>query len=280
MGERKSTRVAVVSTKGGVGKTTVTANLGGLLADLGKRVLLVDADLQPTLSSYYSLANEARLGLFEWLVSGATEVVSRSEIENLDIVASNDPAAQLPNLLLHAPDGRTRLRFLLDQIDSEYDVTLIDTQGSVSALQDAAVLAADRLLSPVPPEMLSAREFGRGTLAMLDRLRTMERLGLPIAPLSAFLNRVDRTRDAHQIADALRHELKDRDGIQLLNTVIPNLVVYREAGRYGAPVHRYQRSRPVALASGAAGDTMHSLAAELFPDWCHGEKSLAGTDRV
>ncbi len=45
-------RLAIVSTKGGVGKTTLTANLGALLADVGQRVLLVDADIQPTLSSY------------------------------------------------------------------------------------------------------------------------------------------------------------------------------------------------------------------------------------
>ena len=51
--------VTVTSTKGGVGKTTLTANLGGLLADLGQRVLLVDADVQPTLSSYYALGEWA-----------------------------------------------------------------------------------------------------------------------------------------------------------------------------------------------------------------------------
>lgn len=46
-------KITIVSTKGGVGKTTLTANLGGLLADSGYRVLLIDADPQPTLSSYY-----------------------------------------------------------------------------------------------------------------------------------------------------------------------------------------------------------------------------------
>ncbi|WP_436286550.1 ParA family protein [Serratia nevei] len=44
--------ISVISTKGGVGKTTVAANLGGLLADAGLRVLLIDVDMQPTLSSY------------------------------------------------------------------------------------------------------------------------------------------------------------------------------------------------------------------------------------
>lgn len=45
--------ITVTSTKGGVGNTTLTANLGAYLADLGQRVLLIDADPQPTLSSYF-----------------------------------------------------------------------------------------------------------------------------------------------------------------------------------------------------------------------------------
>jgi len=56
-------KVTVVSTKGGVGKTTLTANLGGLLADLGQKVLLIDADVQPSLSSYYPLTARASYGL-------------------------------------------------------------------------------------------------------------------------------------------------------------------------------------------------------------------------
>jgi len=55
--------VTVCSTKGGVGKTTLTANLGGLLADLGARVLLVDADVQPTLSSYFPVERRSPAGL-------------------------------------------------------------------------------------------------------------------------------------------------------------------------------------------------------------------------
>ena len=50
----------VTNSKGGVGKTTLVANLSGFLADLGKSVLAVYADIQPTLSSYYPLARQAK----------------------------------------------------------------------------------------------------------------------------------------------------------------------------------------------------------------------------
>ena len=261
------TRITVVSTKGGVGKTTVAANLAGFLADSGKRVLLVDADVQPTLSSYYAIEFEATGGLFQLLVAGDTSsVISKTVVPNLELIVSNDPAGQLPNLLLHAPDGRTRLRHLLEPFDRQYDVIIIDTQGSVSALQDAAVLAADLLVSPLPPEMLSAREFSRGTMGMLERLRPMEQIRMPVPPLLAVLNRVDRTRNAAEIAATVRNELFGAvDGsIRLLDTVIPNLVAYREAASLGIPVHRHERKRPSGRMSPAAYETMRDLVAELL----------------
>jgi hypothetical protein len=52
--------VSIISTKGGVGKTTTAANLGGFAADAGLRVLLLDLDVQPTLSSYFELTGNVR----------------------------------------------------------------------------------------------------------------------------------------------------------------------------------------------------------------------------
>jgi chromosome partitioning related protein ParA len=78
--------LCVVSTKGGVGKTTLTANLGGFLADLGQRVLLVDADPQPTLSTYYALEDSAPAGLTDLVVHGRSDtVISRTSIPGLDL---------------------------------------------------------------------------------------------------------------------------------------------------------------------------------------------------
>jgi chromosome partitioning related protein ParA len=64
-------KFTVMSTKGGVGKTTLTANLGALLADMGLRVLLIDADVQPSLSKYFPLATTKP-------AAGLTEVIVRA----------------------------------------------------------------------------------------------------------------------------------------------------------------------------------------------------------
>ena len=91
-------KITVMSTKGGVGKTTQTANLGGILADLGQRVLLVDADVQPTLSSYFELTYRASHGLSA-LITGPRlgDVISRTNIDNLDLIISDDPEGALQN---------------------------------------------------------------------------------------------------------------------------------------------------------------------------------------
>jgi len=177
-------KITIVSTKGGVGKTTLTANLGGVLADSGYRVLLIDADPQPTLSSYYIIENKAEYGLKEFLINSTTDnTISQTAIKNLDIVISNDPDGKLRDWIRDAPDGRVRLKHILTFLDNQYDFVLIDTQGAVGPLQDAAVAAADFMLSPIPPEILSAREFVRGTVSMIKRLEPMARLGAPIGPL-------------------------------------------------------------------------------------------------
>jgi len=129
--------ISIISTKGGVGKTTTVANLGGFVADAGLRVLLVDLDVQPTLSSYFALDRRAPGGIYELLAFNEqrdAQLVSSTGIAGLDLVLSNDDKGQLNTLLLHAPDGRLRLRNLLPAFAPHYDLMLIDTQGARSVL--------------------------------------------------------------------------------------------------------------------------------------------------
>ncbi|MBK5944817.1 ParA family protein [Halorhodospira halophila] len=268
-------KLCVCSTKGGVGKTTLTANLGAYLAGLGQRVLLIDADVQPTLSSYYPLASISDKALTALITDGETgstvSTIDLSSIElgesegALDIVLSDDPDGALQNWILHTPDGRVRLRHILSEYDDIYDVVLLDTQGAVGPLQDAAVLSADLLLSPIPPEILSAREFARGTLGMIDRLKPMAALGAPVGPLRGLLYRMDRTADARTIARELRRETYEpsKGQITILETTVPATVAYRESATRQIPVHCWEPRRNGPTASGA--ETMRALTGELLP---------------
>lgn len=239
--------ITICSTKGGVGKTTLTANLGGFLASAGCRLLMVDADIQPTLSSYYPLAARAASGLYDVVSAGKSAgAISNTTLCNLDVIVSDDPEGSLENWILHTPDGRIRLRRALANLD--YDFILIDTQGAIGPLQDLGVLAGDILLSPIPPEILSAREFARGTLGMLERLRPMQHLGAPIGHLFGLCYRMDRTIDARTVAETLRRSTfaESRGGISILNTVVPATVAYRESASAQAPVHEWEPRHPAA----------------------------------
>jgi chromosome partitioning related protein ParA len=262
-------KFTVTSTKGGVGKTTLTANLGALLADMGLRVLLIDADVQPSLSKYFPLAvTRPAAGLTEVIVRGTVtkSCITATLYQNLDIVISDDPEGNLPHWLLNRIDRGFRLRFALQSpaVVEAYDCVLIDTQGAIGPLQDAAVLAADILVSPITPEILSAREFRDGTMELLDRLEPGGALGASLGPMKAVIYRQDRSVDARIIASGIREDfIKLKGRVAVLETVVPHAKAYKEAATLRVPVHRHERKRDGPTPS--AYTVMHQLAWELIP---------------
>lgn len=263
--------VVLIHTKGGVGKTTTAANLGGFIADAGLRVLLLDLDVQPTLSSYFELAWQAPAGSYELLAFNErdlTQLVSGTSLPNLDLVISNDSRGQLGTLLLHAPDGRFRLRNLLPIFEPHYDLVLIDTQGARSVLLEMALLASDLALSPITPEILAARELQRGTLQVLEDIAPYSELGVQPPPLQLLINRVHPvSADARKIQQALRQLFGPTSRVQVLRTVIPAIDAYPSAATHCLPVHRFERRKPYGRVAPAALQTMRELACELFPAW-------------
>ncbi|MBX6319039.1 ParA family protein [Pigmentiphaga sp.] len=263
--------ISIISTKGGVGKTTTAANLGGFAADAGLRVLLIDLDVQPTLSSYYPLAHQAPAGIYELLAFNERDpdkLLSHTHIDRLDVVLSNDDKGQLNTLLLHAPDGRLRLRHLLPAFQSSYDLVLLDTQGARSALLEMAVLASNLALSPVTPEILAARELRRGTLQLIEDIAPFRHLGIEPPPLHLLINRVPPvSANARLIQQALRQIFADRSDVRVLNTAIPAIEAYPRAATQGLPVHRVEGRRPSGRSAPAALESIRMLASELFPQW-------------
>ncbi|MDC6382032.1 ParA family protein [Pseudomonas graminis] len=262
---------SVVSTKGGVGKTTVEANLGAMCADAGLRTLLIDLDpAQPSLSSYYQLVEEAQGGIYELLALNATDplrIISNTAIPNLSLVISNDVNNQLNTLLLQAPDGRLRLANLMPAFKDRFDLVLIDTQGARSAMLEMVVLASDLVVSPLLPNMLAAREFSRGTMQMLEGLRAYERLGMTIPPVKIVINNLDLTVDAQMIEQSVREIFHDNSQISVLDNTIPAAVVFRNAASLGVPAHRLEYRQPSNRKSPAALAIVRQLAIELFPEW-------------
>ncbi len=265
---RITTVISVVSTKGGSGKTTTAANLGGLYAALGLKVLLIDADMQPSLTKYYPT---------QPLASGLNEVIARGGLiqdsditptlrENLYIVASNMDAS-VQAYLKDRGDSLLLLKRTVSQpiIRDQFDVVIIDTQGAKGELQRTAAMAADIMLSPLKPDMMNYSEFVTGTLDMLNSINVMADMvpSMKSAPLSIYVNCMERTVDAREIDNHVRDQFRTRPGVRLLDTKLPDSTVYKLARTAQVPVHEMEGTRR----NGGPGafELMHNLAHEILP---------------
>jgi len=273
--------IPVISTKGGEGKSTQAANLAGFLADSGLKILLIDGDYaQPTASSIFSLTYEAPCGLYELLMQTAdlntpSQIISTSSIDNLDVIISNDPHAQLPTAMLHAPDGRLRLRNVLQHpLFQQYDVIIVDSQGARSIMLELIVLAATRTaIGVVKPVLPDVREFIRGTINMMENLLPFSAFGLKLPEIRILINCMKYTRLARETYQQLddiitegRYSLhSEKIKVSLLDTFIYDLEVYVEGHAAGQPAHRLEKK--TGRVSDSAFATMHNLAFELFPEW-------------
>ncbi|SIP74657.1 putative chromosome partitioning related protein SOJ-like protein [Xenorhabdus innexi] len=273
----------IISPKGGEGKSTHAANLVGFFADAGFRVLLIDADYsQPTASSIFPLHYEAPAGLYELLMqtvdlNQSEQIISRSVINNLDILISNDPDELLPTAMLHAPDGRLRLRNILQHpLFSQYDIIFIDSKGATGVMSELVVLAATQdVLGVIKPILPDVREFLRGTLRMLTRLRSFEHYGVRLPAIQILVNGIEGTNldrdtlsELTDIIDNRRYDaatLGGRQVYRLLDTRIDLLDIYKLGHVRAQPVHRLEYK--TARKSPAAAHTLHALACELVPLW-------------
>ncbi|MWQ40039.1 ParA family protein [Glaesserella parasuis] len=164
--------IVTVMFKGGVTKSTNVVNIGAFCADHGIKTLMIDTDVQPTLSSYYHIEDSAPFGLYEFFTRPdlpLKEIISRTEFSNLDLIQSNDPLDKLSTDLTSTPGGILKYNQFVKKIDG-YDLIIIDTRGTRDIMVDMAVLASDLILSPLRPELVSAREFMCGTLGIYKNL--------------------------------------------------------------------------------------------------------------
>ncbi|WP_420497833.1 ParA family protein [Xenorhabdus khoisanae] len=272
--------VPFVSTKGGEGKSTQAGNTAGFCADAGLKTLLLDGDhSQPTASSLFRLNYESPNGLYELLMqtvdlSIPDSIVSKTEIDNLDVIVSNDPDNRLPIAMLHAPDGRVRLRNILQHpLFSQYDVIIIDSKGAGSIMLEMILIAAsDYAVGIIKPILPDTREFLRGTLGLMGKLLPLIAYGITIPSIRILANCVEVTvldkTTLNELTDIIkerRYPFADSLSVSLLDTQIPKLEIYKNGHAQGQPVHRleYTTNRKTP----AAAVTMHNLACELFPQW-------------
>ncbi len=254
--------LTICNSKGGVGKTSLCANLGGFVADCGFKVLLVDSDPQMSLSNYFFVpdqqqycSNRARKN------ANFTENINNTAIPQLDIVISNGNKLSYRN----THNSRIYLNGIQNSLRNlkEYDLIIIDTQGASNAQVDSAILSSDLLLSPIVPDVMSAREFLRGTARTIDRLQNTHGYSQLPHSLNGVIYRTRPTVDCRLITQQIKNLIRETPKICMLKTSVPDRTVYRDAATAQVPVHRYEKRRRKGI---SANETMRALAAELLPE--------------
>lgn len=157
--------IAVTNQKGGVGKTTITANLGIGLAQENKRVLLIDADAQNslTLSLGYPKPDDLPVTLTDIIQS----VIDDKPIpdghgilhhgEGVDLLPANITLSGMEIRLINAMNRERALRTYINEIKPHYDYILIDCMPSLGIMPLNSLAAADSVIIPSQPSFLSAK---------------------------------------------------------------------------------------------------------------------------
>jgi len=223
--------ISMFQFKGGSGKTSGVANIGACLAEKGNRVLLVDADPQAHLTTYFNVDNKRTLGE---IMLGKIDFFSVNVRKNLDVIPSSLEMVDLELALISEIARECFLKDALAKAKGRYDYILIDCSPYIGILTINTLVAADHLLIPVQPEFFSEC----GLVKMLTIAEKVKKLNPSLAVLGAFISRFDRRTKLHRhICEDIRANFPHR----VFGTVIRENIAIAEAPAHGKTIFEFKR---------------------------------------
>ncbi|MGD1055979.1 MAG: AAA family ATPase [Solirubrobacteraceae bacterium] len=212
-------KIAVLSQKGGTGKTTTVRTLTDVLRRAGVRTLAVDLDPQGNLSDYFDLPTDVEPTIADVLAGRC----KAAEAIHEDIIPANLSLAEA-ELMLGGKMGRElTLRRALAGVDDDYEVILIDCPPSLGLLTVNALVAADRALITAEAQYFALQGVEQA-MEVVELAR--DSLNPELSLLGVLLNLADM-RTVHS-REALA-SLKERFGEQVFDSVIRASIAYAES---------------------------------------------------
>ncbi|MBP2019495.1 chromosome partitioning protein [Symbiobacterium terraclitae] len=228
--------IAIANQKGGVGKTTTAVNLSACLAELGKRVLLIDIDPQGNATSGIGVDRKRlKASVYDVLLDEMPllDAVVETRVRGLHLLPATIDLAGAEIELVPRISRETRLKSALDPVRDQFDFVLMDCPPSLGLLTINALTAADSILIPIQCEYYALE----GLTQLMDTFRLVrEALNPALEVEGVVLTMFDgRTNLSIQVVEDVKRYFKG----QVYRSIITRNVRLSEAPSHGLPITMY-----------------------------------------
>lgn len=235
--------LTIANQKGGVGKTTSVATLGGILAERGEPTIMLDMDPHGSLTSYFGFDPDAiEKSIYTLFKSEGdnyqalvNEIVIETRFDNLYLLPASTAMATLDRQLGTQGGKGLVIKNVLTSFNGRFSNVLMDCPPNLGILMINAMAACDHLVIPVQTEFLSIKGLERmvRTIEMMSKSRNAD---IPYTVLPTMFDKRTRASLA-----ALRN-LRDKYADHLSEAIIPIDTKFREASRMGVPLSVISRN--------------------------------------
>jgi chromosome partitioning protein len=229
--------ICIANQKGGVGKTTTSVNLSSSLANLDRKVLVLDLDPQGNASSGFGLKrNECQDSNIYHVLIGEKNIddaIYKTKLKNLFVTPATPDLVGAEIELVDAPQREFRLKQIIAKVSSLYDYIILDCPPSLGLLTVNALTSADSFLVPLQCEYYALE----GLSQLLNTAGIIKKNLNPNLHIEGIVLTMFDTRNnlSHQVVA----EIKNHFGDKVFSAIIPRNVRLSEAPSHGLSIIEY-----------------------------------------